>query len=157
MFTIADIRHIAIQIERNGEETYRKAAAAAEDPEIAAMLVRMADDEKEHAQWFERINANKKLTAEQREMEAVGKTILQEMVRNRTFSLDQNDLRSVSSLEEILSTSQGFEQDTILFYEMLAGFIEDDETRQQLQSVISEEHKHFEELQTLLKKASADK
>ncbi len=157
MFTIADIRHIAIQIERNGEETYRRAAAAAEDPEIAAMLVRMADDEKEHAQWFERISANKELTAEQREMEAVGKTILQEMVRNRTFSLDQNELRSVSSLEEILSTSQGFEQDTILFYEMLAGFIEDDETRQQLQSVISEEHKHFEELQELLKKASTDK
>ena len=157
MFTIADIRHIAIQIERNGEETYRRAAAAAEDPEIAAMLVRMADDEKEHAQWFERISANKELTADQREMEAVGKTILQEMVRNRTFSLDQNELRSVSSLEEILSTSQGFEQDTILFYEMLAGFIEDDETRQQLQSVISEEHKHFEELQELLKKASTDK
>jgi rubrerythrin len=53
MFTIADIRHIAIQIEKNGEETYRKAASEATDPDIGQILGKMADDEKRHAQWFE--------------------------------------------------------------------------------------------------------
>jgi rubrerythrin len=149
MFTIADIRNIAIQIERNGEKSYRQAAQAVKDPELRAMFVRMADDEKRHGQWFEKFKESRALSAEQREMEAVGKTILQEMVRDRTFSLDRSELESVDNLEELLITSRGFEEDTILFYEMLSGFIEDSVIRRQLQEIIAEEQHHAEELQKL--------
>lgn len=146
MFTIADIRNIAVQIERNGEESYRNAAKSADDPEIAGLLTRMANDEERHAQWFENIKENKELTAEQREMEAVGKTILQEMVGDKTFSLAENDLRSVDNLGQLLSKAQSFEKDTILFYEMLSGFIEDPRTMAQLKAIIAEEQDHLNEL-----------
>jgi len=146
MFTIADIRSIAIQIELNGEKTYRKASEECTDSKMAKIFLEMAEDEKRHAKWFESIRSQKTLTEEQREMEAMGRTILQEMVGAQTFSLDQDTLNKISNVEELLQQSQGFEHDTIQFYELLSGFIEDNETMQQLESIIQEERNHLAEL-----------
>ena len=38
MFTLADVRNIAVQIEKNGEETYRKVAAQVKSFGTAADL-----------------------------------------------------------------------------------------------------------------------
>ncbi len=156
MFTVADICNIAIQIELNGEQTYRKAASACKDAEMGEIFAKMADDEKKHAQWFESIRANKELTEEQREMEAVGKTLLQEMVKDKTFSLDRDSLHKTENLEALLHLSRGFEQDTILFYEMLSGFIDDQETMLHLQTIISEEQNHFKELVAMTEKVKTE-
>lgn len=153
MFTVADLRNIAIQIERNGEEAYRKAAASAANPEISKIFTKMADDEKRHAEWFASIETDQELTEEQREMEAVGKTILQDMVKDNTFSLERRELDSIDTLGDLLVKSQGFEQDTILFYEMLSGFIDDDQAMKQLNFIIAEERRHLEALKEMQKKA----
>lgn len=150
MFTIADIRNIAIQIELNGEKTYRKASEECADPTMAKIFLQMAEDEKRHAKWFESIRSQKPLTEEQREMEAMGRTILQEMVGTQTFSLDQKTLDKISNVEELLQQSQGFEHDTIQFYELLSGFIEDNETMQQLGIIIQEERNHLAELGNMI-------
>ncbi|MDJ0622291.1 MAG: ferritin family protein [Desulfocapsaceae bacterium] len=155
MFTIADIRNIAMQIERNGEETYRKAAELTNDPDLAAAFIQMADEEKRHAEWFETIEMNRELTESEREMEAVGKTILQEMVKDNTFSLDEEKLASAETFAELINESKKFEEDTIIFYEMLSGFIDDHETMQQLHEIIIEEKKHSEDLRKLLDNAAA--
>jgi rubrerythrin len=156
MFTIADIRNIAIQIELNGEKTYRKAGEECTDPTMAKIFAQMAEDEKRHAKWFESIRSEKPLTEEQREMEAMGRTLLQEMVGAQTFSLEQNTLNKVSNIEELLQQSQGFEQDTIQFYELLSGFIEDSDTMQQLETIIHEERSHLAELGNLLNSMMAE-
>ncbi len=155
MFTIADIRNIAIQIERNGERTYRQAAAKAADPEIARLLETMADDEKRHGQWFEKIEADQLLSEEQRQMEQVGKSILQEMVKDKTFSLEEDRLQSAESLDEILAACQGFEEDTILFYEMLSAFIDNTETMDQLRAIIAEEQEHSRQLAEIFGESAA--
>ncbi len=59
MFTIGDIRNIAIQIERNGEETYREASKVAKDSDVVEMLVWMADEEQRHAKWFSDLRSAK--------------------------------------------------------------------------------------------------
>lgn len=150
MFTIADIRNIAIQIERNGEATYRKAAEVATDPQLVEVFNRMAEDEKRHAQWFESIQTDRELTAEQSELEAVGKSILREMVKDKTFSLQDQTLAKIDNLNDLISESHGFEEDTILFYEMLSSFIDESHTQEQLDRIIAEEKKHSEELLELL-------
>lgn len=152
MFTISDIRNIAIQIEQNGEKSYRRAADAASDPEIAHVFSSMADDEKRHAEWFEAIESEKVLTEEQKEMEAVGKTLLQEMVKDKTFSLKKGELDIVENMEEVLLKSQGFEEDTILFYEMLSGFVDEGETMVQLKQIIEEERTHLSNLKEMVDK-----
>lgn len=155
MFTIADIRNIAVQIERNGEKSYRKAANAVGDAGLAAVFTRMADEEKRHAEWFASIEGGRELSEEQRELEAVGKSILQEMVKDRTFSLEEEELGEIDNFADVLTKSQGFERDTILFYEMLSGFIENEQTLEQLGRIIDEEKRHQQELEELLGSTTA--
>ncbi|EKD34614.1 MAG: Rbr2 [uncultured bacterium] len=147
MFTITDILNIAIQIEKNGEESYRNASKIAKDPEVAKMLNWMADEEKCHAKWFEAFPTNRPLTAEQGEMEAMGRSLLQEMVKGNTFLLAQSELEQMETVMEVLDRSVEFERDTILFYEFLLGIIDDRETMQQLQRIIEEERKHLSRLE----------
>lgn len=149
MFTISDIRNIAIQIERNGEETYRNAGKAAKDPQVAELLSWMADEEKCHAKWFSNFQSKKKLTPEQQEIEAMGRTLLQDIIKGNTFLLDGNELQNAKNVEEVVAKSITFELDTILFYEFLLGFLDDNEAIKQLQMIIEEERNHIKQLQQL--------
>lgn len=152
MFTLADIRNIAIQIEKNGEESYRNSARLAGDPEIAGIMNWMADEERSHTQWFENLRSDKPLSAEQQELEAMGKALLQEMIRGNTFLLAQSELESTETFLEVVTRSQSFEQDTILFYEFLLGLIDDRETEDQLRKIIQEERNHLHRLARMAEK-----
>ncbi len=150
MFTIDDIREIAIQIERNGEKAYRQAAAGAVRPEIAELFTTMADEEQRHAEWFASIRSDKTLSAEQRELERMGRKLLQEMVAEQTFSLDRRELAQVDRPAQMLEQSRTFEEDTVLFYEFLSSVIDEQPVREQLAAIIDEERRHSEQLAALL-------
>ncbi len=152
MFTQDDIRNIAQQIEKNGRQTYLNAAKMVKEPELAELLYKMAEDEQRHGSWFAELPVRTVLSEEEREMKAVGKALLQEMVRDKTFSLDEKQLSEASSVAEILIQAQGFEEDTVLFYEMLLGFVDDEATHKQLLCIIEEERRHSAELAALLEK-----
>ena len=92
MYTFEDIRDIAIQIERNGERTYRKASEITKDPELAKILLWLADEEHRHKKWFNALQTERKLSPEHREMEAMGRALLQDMVKDQPFSLDAEQL-----------------------------------------------------------------
>jgi rubrerythrin len=149
MFTIADICNIAVQIEKNGEETYRNAGLASNNPEVSAILALMAEDERRHAEWFAAIRSEKPLTEEQREMEAVGRTLLQDMVKGNTFLLDLSELERIETVAEVLARAKVFEQDTILFYQFIQGFVDDPETVHRLEKIIGEERNHLRQLELL--------
>jgi rubrerythrin len=149
MFTIGDIRNIATQIEKNGEETYRNAAKAARNPDIARTLAWMAEEEQCHALWFETIRSTKPLTQELRQVEDMGRTLLQDMVKGNSFLLDEKELERAENVMEVLARSKTFERDTIIFYEFLLGFLDDEDTIQQLKRIIKEELNHIKELERL--------
>jgi rubrerythrin len=149
MFTIADIRDIAIQIELNGEKAYREASENAANPQIAEIFTWMADEEKRHARWFESIQSDKPLTEEQLELEKMGRQLLQEMIAGQTFSLQQNSLQNSASSEVMLAQAGSFEQDTILFYEFLKGLMDSEDSCRQLDRIIEEERRHFEQLEEM--------
>lgn len=151
MFTLSDIRNIAVQIEQNGEETYRRAANQVSVPELARVLNWMADEEKHHGELFAAIIANKTLTAEQAELETMGRSLLQDIVRGQTFSLEQQRLGQAINLNDLINQSIEFETDTIGFYEFLAGFFDDAEAVAQLNGIIEQEKGHvrqFEQMRT---------
>lgn len=157
MFTINDIRNIAVQIEKNGEESYRSASRKVKDPEVAKMLQWMANEEKCHAEWFENFPVNIPLTAQQQEIAAMGKSLLQEMVKGNTFLLAQSELEKMETVMEVFNRSKEFERDTILFYEFLLGFVDDRQTMQQLQKIIEEERNHLHRLELAVAKPISDK
>ncbi len=149
MFTLADICNIAIQIEKNGAETYSNASKSAKNPELAKALAWMAEEEEKHAQWFESIKSDKELTAEQMKMEAVGKSLLLEIVKSNTFSLDSKVLKDTTEMSELFAQSIEFEQDTILFYEILLDLLDSDETIEKLEFIIREERNHIKNLEVM--------
>lgn len=149
MFTFGDIRNIAVQIEKNGEETYRKASEAVENQKLKDLLIWMADQEQKHAKWFSSLEADQPLTEEQQELENVGKNLLQDMIKGSTFLLNPDNLKNSSTWKEVFDQAIGFEQDTILFYEFLLGFMDDEETSKQLGVIIEEERIHITQLEQM--------
>ena len=142
MFTLSDIRDIAVQIERNGEESYQKASEAVVDSRVAVIFRWLAEEERRHARYFASLAMTKQLSAEQSEIEVMGRSLLQSMVRDKTFSLDQERLNSVESLGEMLNQARIFEQDTVLFYRFLRDIVDDPAVKQQLDVIIEEENRH---------------
>ena len=99
-----------MQIEENGEATYRRAARQTNDPELAQLLHWLADEEQHHGNLFASIVIEKTLTAEEAELEAMGRSLLQDIVRNQTFSLEQGRLELATSLEDLVNQSIDFER-----------------------------------------------
>lgn len=151
MFTVADIRDIAIQIEENGEKAYRQASREAADPEIARIFAWMADEEKRHARWFASIESDKPLTEEQQEIEEMGRGLLKEMIADQTFSLEHKELLQIKTFEEMVSQAKAFEQDTVLFYQFIKGVLDNEAAGRQIDLIIAEEQRHLE-LLTEMKK-----
>ena len=149
MFTVADIRDIAIQIETNGELAYRQASKNAADPEIATLFEWMADEEQRHAAFFATIESDQELTSEQQALEEMGRGLLKEMIADQTFSLNQQELQKVKTFQEMVSQSKSFEQDTILFYEFLKGVLDDEKACQTIDLIIAEERNHVNQLAEL--------
>ena len=150
MFTIADICDIAVQIERNGEATYRKAAQNIENKAIAENLNRMADEEHRHAQLFSTLDDTRSTGPPQDELESMGRALLRDMVKDKTFSLAAEKLSMVSHLAAFFEQSIIFERDTIIFYEMLREFVDDAAVRTKLDRIIAQEREHIDQINALM-------
>jgi rubrerythrin len=149
MFTLSDICNIAVQIELNGERIYRAAGGNADDTQMAQVFNWMADEELRHAQWFESLNLPFQVPPGHEEIESMGRSLLQEMVKDQTFSLEDDHVQTVVDLDGLFEMSMEFEQDTILFYETLRSFVDDADTVEQLNRVISEERGHVRQLESM--------
>ena len=79
----------------------------------------------------------------------MGRSLLREMMENQPFSLGEDRMQAVADLSSLLNLSIEFEQDTIMFYEMLRSFIDEAETREQLNRVIAEELGHVRQLELM--------
>nr|WP_321467249.1 ferritin family protein [uncultured Desulfobulbus sp.] len=155
MFTLADVRNIAVQIEKNGEETYRKVAAQVKSLELQQIFQWMADEEKRHGEVFAAIIDDRTLSKEQAELEAMGRSLLEDIVRSQTFSLDEKQLVQTTNLDDLLAQSIEFEQDTIDFYQFLAGFLDEPEAISQLNRIVEQEQAHVKHLQEIRSNATS--
>ncbi|MDY6989314.1 MAG: ferritin family protein [Thermodesulfobacteriota bacterium] len=147
MFTIRDIIDLAIQIEENGARVYREAAREVSDPFIAAALLRLADEEVKHVDWFTELKVEADKTIDDPQLEEAGKRLLQGVLGGQTFSLNDVDLSSIRGIGALLRVAVEFEKDTVLFYEMIRSFVDEKETLGYLDTIIAEENRHIELIQ----------
>lgn len=150
MFTLEDIRNIALNIEISGEETYRRAARLCHDRDIARLLETMADDENRHYQWLATLSSNRQLSMEEEETARLGRHLLEEMMAGNPFLPNGDELAVGTSLAEVLQRSREFEEDTIVFYQFLLALLEDDAAIQEMKNIIAEESRHQRTLETML-------
>jgi len=69
------------------------------------------------------------------------------MIGEQSFSLKQVDFAALPDIDALIDVLVEFEKDTILFYEMLSGFIQEPEVLTRLQTIIAEEKRHITQLE----------
>ncbi len=147
MFRIGEILDLAVRIERNGEKTYRKARERFGEEELRELLSWMAAEEERHAAWFSELKRRVESSGGNPFLEEMTRQVLEDLVAGRSFSLEEVDFGAIEDPARLIEVFLGFEQDTVLFYEILSSFVEEEETRRHLEAIIAEEKRHIEKLE----------
>jgi rubrerythrin len=150
VFTEKEIFDLAMRIEENGEAFYRSAVKKAGNPSLASLFEWLADQEVKHREWFREKRALFKAADEDAVLGETGSAILQEILGEQAFSLDGVDPSGIGSIEKLLEVAVEFEKDSILFYEMIRSFTEDEVTLTSLKKIIQEEQQHVRMLEVFL-------
>ncbi len=151
MFSAEEVLKMAVRIEKNGEKYYREAAQMQKDPQLRKILLDLADDEARHGEWFENFRERLgKPEGEELWVREISGDLLQSMIGDQTFSLKEVNPAHLDSVAKILETALEFEKDSILFYDMLTGFMDEGESARTLQEIIEEEKLHVEILEARL-------
>lgn len=150
MFSAEDVIAMAVQIERNAEEVFRRAAKKTTDSSLSLLLEWLAEEEGKHATRFSELKPGTKTTAHDREIEALGRHLLKGILGDQTFSLKDVDFSGMDDARVLLEAAIDFEKDTVLFYEMLRPFVQEKQDLEQLDGIIAEENNHIRILQDIL-------
>jgi rubrerythrin len=155
MFTRNDLLDIAAKMERNGETIYNRAQTEIKNKELKALLQWMAREESSHQRWFIELKETRAQGPTAKDFAEMLPDVLQEMMGENSLSLDEVDFSKITHTSQMLETFIEFEADTILFYEFLETFIQDDETLGGLKKIIREETAHVNELTEMLQAVEA--
>jgi rubrerythrin len=147
MFSLEDVVALAIQIEKNAEKVLREASKKASNPSLASLLKWLADEELKHAERFSELKGTETKTPHDPQVEALGKSLLKGILADQTFSLKDVDFSSMDQVQQVLNAAIEFEEDTVLFYEMLRSFMKEKEDLEHLDAIIEEEKIHIQRLQ----------
>jgi rubrerythrin len=157
MFSVQEILDLAIQLEKNGESVYRDAVDKVAEPDLGSLLIWMADEEAEHRRWFLEVKKKSEADSINPLMEEMSRQVFGGMLGDKSFSHRDVDFSKVDRLDDLIGIFIEFEKDTVLFYETLMPFIEDNSTLEYLKKIIDEENNHIKKLQDFIadkKKAS---
>ena len=149
MFSEREILEIAIRMEKNGENEYRKAAEQLSDETLVASLEWMADEEREHGNFFAGLLEELETRAKSHFGEEMDAAFLKDLIGGSSLSLETVDFSEVEDVAELLKIYIGFEEDSILFYEMITPMIDNLDTRFQLERIVAEERAHIKRLKEL--------
>ena len=150
MFSVLEILDLAIQLEKNGESVYRKAVDKVTKPDLVSLLIWMADEEARHRRWFSEVKKNFETHSINPFMEEMGRKVFGGILGDKSFSHRDVDFSRVDRLDDLIGIFIEFEKDTILFYETLIPFIEDNGTQENIAKIIAEENNHIKKLQDFL-------
>lgn len=150
MFTAREILDLAIQLEENGEAVYREAARQASNPDISELLLWMAEEEVKHTRWFTELKKELETHSINPFMEEMSRKVFGGLLGDKSFSHREVNFSEVDRIEDLINIFIEFEKDTVLFYETLIPFIEDNDTLQYITKIISEENNHIQKLHELM-------
>jgi rubrerythrin len=80
----------------------------------------------------------------------MGTAVLQRVLGEQSFSLRHIDFSRIDQIDDLIKLAIEFERDTVVFYEMIKSFIDDEQTMDHLKRIIHEEERHIQVLDELL-------
>ena len=147
MFSVLEILDLAIKLERNGESVYRNAVGKVTKPDLISLLLWMADEEAQHGRWFSEMKKKIETHSINPFMEEMSRQVFGGMLGDKSFSHRDVDFSKVDRLDDLIGIFIEFEKDTILFYETLIPFVEDNDALESIKKIIAEENNHIKKLQ----------
>ena len=156
-FNPSEILEMAVQIERNGQKFYKKAAKILKEPDVKQFLLDLAEMEAKHEKIFKDMKAQ--LTESEKQVnvfdpdnEAV--LYLQAMADGHVFQPNEDisaKLTGNESLMQIFKMAIQAEKDSIVFYIGLKDYVPDAASQKKVQKIIEEEKNHIVVLNDHLK------
>lgn len=136
----------AIEFEKNGRAFYLEKAALAQNPAVKNILISLADDERQHAEFLQKLKDGTATTFTPSESMKNIKRILEES----TLAGD-NFLSEEALIQDVLKAAIELEQRAAAHYTEEAIAAESPETQGLLRELAKEEEKHEALLVNLLK------
>jgi len=104
------------------------------------------DEKVAHVAWFSDMKTTIKDVSVDQQLGQMGRSILSGVVGEQSFSLKDADFSRITDVKEILKIALEFQKDTVLFYEMIGSFLEDEAAIAKLGQIFEEENRHIEVL-----------
>lgn len=150
MFSFSEVIDMAVQIEKNGEQTYLAALDHIHDAGLKQLLEWIAEEERRHAKWFADLKGTFDILDENETIQEMNETLVRDYLGDQAFSLKEVDFSIVTDPNELIQIFIEFEKDTILFYDILISFVPDESVKEQIRHIISEEEAHVKKFRELL-------
>lgn len=151
VFSDVEGLRIAVEMERRGEDFYRRAARVSRTQETVALLNSLADDETLHGREFQRLHdlacARRDGGCEQSYDDETN-AYLSAIAADIVFPGGLMALRQAGfeNPRAVLTTAIASEKDSILFYTELAGRASDAEARKAFDEIARQERGHLARL-----------
>lgn len=143
-----EVLEMALQMERNGQAFYKRAAEGQDDPQIKKELLELVQMEKNHEKIFEVMRNNFSASAQAPEFfdpENEGARYLHAMVEGKVFNTQANSndiLDGKEALPDVLKMAIGAEKDSIVFYLGIQDSMRSEDDKYKVGEIIREEMGH---------------
>jgi rubrerythrin len=144
VFSANEILDMAIRIEKNGEAVYREAIEKISGAQLGSVLEWMADEEVKHANCFASLKEKIESTPTNLFVEEMSRELFNDLLGEKSFSHKEVNFSQIEDVNDLIAIFIEFEEDTILFYEMLVPFVEDESALENLKKIIAEENNHID-------------
>jgi rubrerythrin len=150
LFSFSEVIDMAVQIEKNGEQTYLAALAHIDDAGVKGLLEWMAEEERLHAKCFTELKETVGVIDDNESLQEMNETLVRDYLGGQSFSLKEVNFSIITDSNELIRIFIEFEKDTILFYDILISFVPDESAKEKIRLIIAEEETHVEKLKELL-------
>lgn len=147
---------IAMEMERRGEDFYRRSARISKNPKTVSALEQLANDERLHFAEFERLLKGVEFSCEAYDQET--NAYLSAIAADVVFSEGLMALKrqGFDSPQGALIEAIQSEKDSVLFYSELAEKASDEKARQIFSEIIRQEKGHMRILQMRLENIGSE-
>ena len=145
-FNIDEIFTIAVDIEKNGEKFYRRAAELTKDPDARKLLANLADWENGHIKIFSDLHAQLKGATLTWDPYGEVELYLQAVANRQVFTAEHNVATFADdhgSIEEILEFALDREKDAVVFYTSIDMVLPEEVSEGKVKAIIKEEVSHI--------------
>jgi rubrerythrin len=157
-----EVLAIAVQVERNGIEFYRKAAGLFHESPAGELFNQLLQWEEAHADSFSKMMDESASRSWQRGTYSPHRVIIPEskiLAGLAVFGIQpdpREHFTGKETREEVLRVAINKEKDAVVFYTGLKGFVSDPDDQATLDEVIREEMHHVRVLSQALEQSSAE-